>query len=71
MDSNFIEIYLVSSGKTLKRYKIPLGEIVIEDIKKRGIETLSGEVVLDDITDYYKFIITAENGYVETPAEEE
>ena len=64
MKDNYITLTMVSDGHT-KTFAIPRGRLEIEDIKKAGVTTLSGEEVLDDITDYYKFIITADNGYTE------
>ena len=68
MKDNYITLTMVSDGHT-KTFAIPRGRLEIEDIKKAGVTTLSGEEVLSDITDYYKFIITADNGYSETENE--
>lgn len=68
MKDNYITLTMVSGGHT-KTFAIPRGRLEIEDIKKAGVTTLSGEEVLSDITDYYKFIITADNGYSETENE--
>lgn len=68
MKDNYITLTMVSGGHT-KTFAIPRGRLEIEDIKKAGVTTLSGEEVLGDITDYYKFIITADNGYSETENE--
>ena len=68
MKDNYITLTMVSDGHT-KTFAIPRGRLEIEDIKKAGVTTLSGEEVLDDITEYYKFIITADNGYTETENE--
>lgn len=62
---NYIEVILVSGSKT-KKYVIPQGSLQIEDIKNRGVSNISGETVLDDITNYHKFIIMSDMGYSET-----
>jgi hypothetical protein len=66
----YIEINLVSNGKT-KRYVLPHSPYLeIEDVKKQGVKTLSGDIALESITDYHRFIITTYNGYSEADMED-